>query len=507
MNSWVFYFTTFVANATILIFEIAGARLLAPYLGTSVEVWAGTIAVILGGMACGYYAGGIIADRSPKRETLGLVLFFSGIAALLAWGLRDLIPGMIAGSTALPLTFSAMYTATLLFVPTTILLAVVSPFIAKFLLTTLNSSAQTIGKINAVGTVGSIVGAVATGSVLVPLFGLGEIFLGIAIALFLLSALVSFSRVPQKALVLVLALAVAQGVLSFSAPQAHGSSLVADISTTYNRIWLFDMEYQGEDMRVVMTDPFGIQCGMPLQEDGSIEEGRVVFPYLRAFEALARERFDTGEPIRALFLGGCNYSYPRAFLKEYPEGTATIVEIDPGMTEMARNYFLLNEETLPNMRIVHEDARLFVAKDEGTYDIIFFDIFGSSSNVPHHVVTREAFEHIQNRLSDNGIVIMNVIAPLGGPASSFTSSVITTLEEVFPESMMYQFRTLGVFSPQNLIMAATKGEMLPETLPHKEDTTISLFPADRSMLQEGFVLTDNYAPVEYLTHEIRSRVF
>jgi hypothetical protein len=85
MSAWVFYFTTFVANAAILVFEIAGARLLAPYLGTSVEVWAGTIAVILGGMAFGYYGGGILADPSPKRETLGLVLFFAGLAALFAW--------------------------------------------------------------------------------------------------------------------------------------------------------------------------------------------------------------------------------------------------------------------------------------------------------------------------------------------------------------------------------------------------------------------------------------
>jgi hypothetical protein len=84
---------------------------------------------------------------------------------------------------------------------------------------------------------------------------------------------------------------------------------------------------------------------------------------------------------------------------------------------------------------------------------------------------------------------------------------MNTLEAVFPESVLYQFESLNVFNPQNLVMAATSGEAFPRALPHTTDASLSLFPADRSFLEEGLVLTDNYAPVEYLTQEIRARVF
>jgi LytS/YehU family sensor histidine kinase len=57
MNRYAFYALSFLTNATILVFEITGGRLLAPYIGNSVGVWAGLIAVILGGMAIGYHFG------------------------------------------------------------------------------------------------------------------------------------------------------------------------------------------------------------------------------------------------------------------------------------------------------------------------------------------------------------------------------------------------------------------------------------------------------------------
>ena len=68
--------------------EIAASRLLAPYLGVSLYSWTGIIGVVLAGVMFGNWAGGRIADQSPKLETLGTCLFLAGLFALLDAPLR-----------------------------------------------------------------------------------------------------------------------------------------------------------------------------------------------------------------------------------------------------------------------------------------------------------------------------------------------------------------------------------------------------------------------------------
>src|SRR5690349_22648959 len=69
------YFTAAVTGAAVMVVEILGAKMLAPYVGTSHFVWTAQIAVTLVALATGYYAGGCLVDRSPKLGKLyGCVL-------------------------------------------------------------------------------------------------------------------------------------------------------------------------------------------------------------------------------------------------------------------------------------------------------------------------------------------------------------------------------------------------------------------------------------------------
>ncbi len=56
---------TFVAAATVLVLEIAAGRLLAPYVGVSLETYTGIIGVILAGIATGAWAGGRASEYGP----------------------------------------------------------------------------------------------------------------------------------------------------------------------------------------------------------------------------------------------------------------------------------------------------------------------------------------------------------------------------------------------------------------------------------------------------------
>ncbi|MEK9176945.1 MAG: fused MFS/spermidine synthase [Patescibacteria group bacterium] len=196
------YLASFLSNAVILVFEISGGRLLAPYIGTSVEVWAGLIAVILGSMAVGYHFGGRLADRIATRAIISFFFFAAGVSALTAWGMRDLVPTTFL-SVDFARTLEALFIGGIIFAPTVAALAAISPLVAKNLITGLDRSARVVGTLNAVGTVGSIAGAIATGILLIPLFGVGEILLGTAISLVLFSLYLSRSDVGIKAAVLI----------------------------------------------------------------------------------------------------------------------------------------------------------------------------------------------------------------------------------------------------------------------------------------------------------------
>lgn len=110
--------------------------------------------------------------------------------------------------------------------------------------------------------------------------------------------------------------------------------------------------------------------------------------------------------------GGAGYSFPKDFLKKYPDSTIEVVEIDPGITELARKYFHLQES--PKLTIQHEDGRVFLNRAKKGYDVVFGDAFSSQYSIPYQLTTTEAVQRTYDILNDNGIVILNVISSIEG---------------------------------------------------------------------------------------------
>jgi len=492
MKTLYFYVASFLSNAAILVFEISGGRLLAPYLGTSVEVWAGLIAIFLGSMAIGYYFGGRIADRNASQKTISLYFFIAGAAALLAWGFRDIIPTLFR-ATDLPLTLDALIIGAVIFLPTIVVLAAISPMIAKNLLTGLDDSARVVGTLGAVGTVGSIAGAVLTGLVLIPFFGVSTIMLGVAFTLIAFALFLGHDKLASKTFFLIM-VALMSGFLNTAPTRA--SAAIGEKETTYSRIFIEQVAYQGREARFVSIDPHGVQCGMFLNEDGSLDVDSIAFTYIQAYDLVVRSVHAKSPPERALFLGGCNYSYPRQFAREFPTAHTDVVEIDPGMTTVAREYFGFDEGEFPSLTVIHEDARTYVNEAHNPYDLIIMDVFGSMNNIPVQVTTKEMFEGLSRHITEDGFVAINIIGAARGPLSSFTAAFVNTAKTVFPHVGLYMFSDSRPAKRQNFILIASKNREFERALmdPAYPDLALVQIEPDKSRL----VLTDDYAPVEYL---------
>src|SRR6266536_3812400 len=88
LQGWLLILLVFVAGACSLAVELSASRLLAPYFGTSLFIWANLIGLILLYLTAGYWLGGRLADRHPTREALyhvtALAAVFTGIIPVLA---------------------------------------------------------------------------------------------------------------------------------------------------------------------------------------------------------------------------------------------------------------------------------------------------------------------------------------------------------------------------------------------------------------------------------------
>ena len=115
------YLTAALNGAAILVIEILGAKMLAPYIGTSHFVWTAQISVTLLSLAVGYYIGGRWADRTQGLDRLYVCMVAAAvylclslwIAEPVSYGCLDL--GIKLGSILaslflffIPLTLLAM---------------------------------------------------------------------------------------------------------------------------------------------------------------------------------------------------------------------------------------------------------------------------------------------------------------------------------------------------------------------------------------------------------------
>lgn len=482
--------TVFVCGALVMIYEIIGSRLLSPYIGTSTYVWTSLIGVILAALSLGYWLGGKTADRKPDIKILASVIFLAGGAVAVTILFKDIFLSFISRSPLI-LEVKSVIAALLLFAPASVLLGFVTPYAVKLKMLSLEDSGKTVGRLYALSTVGSILGTFLAGFFLIPFVGSTRTLYFIGLCLFGLSLLIAPFAVTKANLTTLILFVFGifttelQGYLLLKTNDLH------DIDTEYNRVQIFTTtdETVGKKIRALAIDPYFIQSKMYLDSDELASEYAKYYHLVRHFNPDFQ---------KTLLIGGAGYSFPKDFLKTYPDKQIEVVEIDPQMTEIAKKYFNLREN--PNLKIFHEDGRVFLNRaDSNKYDAVFIDAFSSLFSVPFHLTTIEAVSQINRVLKDDGVVIFNVGGAIKGKASHFLQAEIATYKQVFPNLNLFKVRPERADEDvQNFIIIALKSEKnvkFESTDP--EIARLLLNHYDQPLMFEVPILTDDLAPVEY----------
>jgi spermidine synthase len=480
------YVTACIAGAAIMIVEILGAKMLAPYFGTSHFVWTAQIAVTLAALALGYYAGGRIVDRTARLGWLYLAILIAAIALVATVAVREWLAYQLL---SLPLPAGSLLAGVCLFFIPLFLLAMTGPFLVRVVARSLSGVGGTVGRISSVSTLGSFIGTAAIGYLLIPLLPNSSTMYGTAAVLALVSGIYFLFWGRSRGTTVGVFLCIAAGAgLGWYGLSVDGPRLPANVelyrgNSSFGLIQV--VQSNQVPYRYYLTD-YLIQNVY----DTTRGTSSAMFTYM--LEGLARAYTPRLDDVLCIGMG----------IGIVPRDLAAggsrvdVVEINPAVVDVARNYFGLDTGAFT---LIIGDGRWFLNRTKSTYDAVILDAFVGDGN-PSHVMSSEAFEAVRRVLKPDGVLVINTFVDFGSPKDYMGASLYKTLSVAFPSVLVH-----GVLNSNTLFVASRRS---PLTILHEPDYN-RVHPDAVSEVRSAFagswepdpgsgiVLTDDYNPVEY----------
>ena len=491
------YFTAAVAGAAVMIVEILGAKMLSPFMGMSHFVWTAQIAVTLVALACGYYAGGRLADRSQRLAwlywaLLGAAVYLSlTVLSCEAIAYRCLDLNLAVGSL--------LASAILFFIPLA-LLAMTGPFLVRVITSSVAGVGGNVGRLTSLSTLGSFAGTLLIGYLAIPLLPNSFTMYVTAGALMLVCAgyFGVFHRRSVAPLVVILLLVCALGAGLFLRPLPAYRHVIELFSGNSHFGQLRVVDLREGSCRYYLNDNL-----IQNTYDPDTKQSESAFTYLLA--GLARAYTTNIHDVLCIGLGvGI---VPMDFASR--GATVEVVEINPAVVPVAERFFGLQRDKL---RITLDDARHYLNRCSKQYDVVVLDAFLGDSS-PSHLLTREAFTAIKKVLRPGGTLVINSFGDLAPGRDFFTASLNQTLKAVFPGVRLHDCGNGGTFfvATDRPNPAFAHAPELANIHPEAQRFTDAGFADVVDTLPgHGRVLTDDYNPVEYYDarnrEEIRRRL-
>jgi predicted membrane-bound spermidine synthase len=483
-------FLAFIEGASVMACELLGAKMIAPFFGSSLYVWASVLGVTLFGLMSGYYTGGYLSEKIKRKDLVYWILILAGVFLAImpytsVWIMTKNIDMDIRwGSTLSLLVF--MF-------PPLLLMGMTSPVIINMINTKLDETGKSAGSVYAISTLGGIVATFLVGFYMLPEFGIKWpcfVFGGL-LSLFPLIALLK-SKSYGAMLILLPFFFAFTGNVKPGVTNSKGMTMLHEAEGLYGQIRVFDLPFY--------TSTRGWKNGRVLVVNNTVQsqlnrdnleynlwDWSVIFP-------TAASIYPKGSDLLLMGLGGgmlFNQFKRLGF-------NIDVVELDERIKDAAIDYFAIPKET----PITVDDARHVINTSTKKYDVVVLDLFFNETP-PAQVPTIESFTKLKRMLNENGMVLMNFYGYTSGEKGRAARSVIKTFEEA--GFIVTLLPTPGEEKYRNLIMCATLNQPDWSKINYSEPELYEITPQeihkfilDKNTLDmsDAVVLTDKRPQLE-----------
>jgi len=410
-----FYLLSFIEGAAVMAAELIGAKMLAPYFGSSLYVWATVMAITLGGLAMGYFCGGILSYKRKKSNTLYYVMFLASILVMLMPFTSRMILTLVGAHALLP---SVIFCASVFLLPPIFMMGMVSPLIIRSITTNVDHAGRSAGAIYAISTLGGIFSTFLTGFWIIPMFGLMKPCIVTGIVLGIIPVIMLLRQNKMTALFF---LAFSSWTLfrSFQNETPAGLSIPYSSEGLLGQLMVVD--YPG-------NNPYGTAKGT----------NRVLF-----VNRITQSQYNTEADSLKHFgyvdmiLQGVSLLPPRPAVLVCGLGGGSLsqelldrgckvdaCELDARMEMVAKTYFHLT----PGLQVHIDDARHYIRNTDKKYNAIILDLFRGEES-PGHCFSREAIEEVKNHLLPGGLFMINGNGFIMGKSGAGMRAIYRTLKE------------------------------------------------------------------------------
>ncbi|HET6227411.1 MAG TPA: fused MFS/spermidine synthase [Bacteroidia bacterium] len=480
-----FYFLlSFIEGGSVMAAELLGAKMLAPYFGSSLYVWATVLAITLGGLAFGYFVGGIFSYKSKNALTLFYVLLAAAIFTILmpftskvvlwAIGLHALIPSVIVSSICILL-------------PPVMMMGMVSPLIIRTITADVDQSGRAAGAIYAISTVGGILATFAFGFYIIPSFGLTLPSIITGIVLGFIPAIIVF-RNKEKVKAAGFFLFCVWSIITANQKNNSAINVIYNTEGLLGQLTVIDFPHVNKEgikdghSRWMYVNRISQTMYDSLADESKGEEKYFTYVY-----RISNYLKTLPKNSRVLLLGLGGGSLVKVLSEQGFK--VEVCELDKRIAYVARNYFYVNKD----VKVVVDDARHFIKTCHQTYDVIIFDTF-KGEDPPNHVFTLESLAETKKLLNPDAVIFVNSMGYIDGKIGKAMRSIYKTFlaagfkVEVLP--------TESNPDQRNLVFHASLTGVHPNP---------QFIPASKIDLQDAVVLQDEYPVLDMLNAEAARR--
>ncbi|PWH18640.1 MAG: spermine synthase [Ardenticatenia bacterium] len=435
----------FIAGMTGLGVELAAARLLDPFFGNSIVVWANLIGLVLIYFSLGYWIGGRWADRDPRETTLYQIAAWAALgvgmipliaAPILHWSVHGLVHFNVG------ILLSSFIGVLVLFSAPITLLGCISPFAIRLAVRDVQHSGNVAGSIYALSTIGSILGTFLPVLVLVPNIGTRRTFLFFSLTLLVVSLTNLWRCSPRLALryLWMPVLIVLSAFFWHARPIRAEAETVYETESMYNYI---QVSRSGDEYWLQLNEGLGIHSVYNPHTvlSGGIWDYFLVVPYFNP------PPYTADHVHNLLLIGLAAGTVSTQYTAIYGAIPIDGVEIDPVIIEVGRRWFAMNQ---PNLNAVAADGRHYLSTSGKRYSVIVVDAY-RPPYIPFHLTTLEFFQQVRDHLTQDGVVAIN--AARTETDYALVNALASTLKDVFPSVFVLDEPGLGRFTGNSLVIA------------------------------------------------------